>query len=689
MNRLNRMVLISALAVLVGIAGCFGPRSAKASRKADKGLALAMERVYPALIRLNVVVEDASGGRMNKYQSAGSGAIITEEGHIVTNHHVAGKASRILCRMPDGEEIEADLIGTDALADIAIVKLKLEKRKSNEPLPVATFGDSETLKVGDVVFAMGSPAALSQSVTRGIVSNIAMIMPQLGAGSQFKLDGEDTGSLVRWIGHDAVIFGGNSGGPLVNTRGEIIGINEVGIGSLGGAIPANLAKSIAEQLIETGTVRRSWIGLEFQPRLKDGTAEKGALVSGVIKDSPADEAGLQSGDIVTSYDGVDVDCRINEDVPVFNRLILSTPIGKTVNIEALRDGETKTFEVATVARGRARDDDAELKLWGITARDQTKMSALERKRPDTKGILVSSVRTGGPSSQSKPSLRRGDIITTVNDQPVENLSQLKQITVERTRGQDEPVATLVGFERNTRHYLTVVELGPASEEDKPLLSKKAWLPVTTQVLTEDLAKALELGRQKGVRITQVYKDHSAEEAGLKAGDILTKLDGDKINISRPEEAEVFTEMIRQYKIGSEVTFDVLRDGEKLKIPVTLESPLKSSNELKRYKDEYFEFTVRELAFQDRTGKKLDDQLEGVLVERVEPSGWASLGRLFGDDVLISINGWPTPDVSTVKTLLTEAKEKKTKRLVFFVKRGIHSRYLELEPRWDDTDDSQK
>ncbi|MCI0499980.1 MAG: PDZ domain-containing protein [Planctomycetales bacterium] len=646
-----------------------------------------MKGVYPSLVRINVVVESASDGRMEKHQSAGSGAIISQEGHIVTNHHVAGKATRITCRMPDGEEIEADLVGTDALADIAIVKLKLDQRKNNTPLPVAQFGDSDKVQVGDMVFAMGSPAALSQSVTQGIVSNTAMILPNLGLPIRFELDGEDTGSLVRWIGHDAVIYGGNSGGPLVNTEGEIIGINEVGIGSLGGAIPANLAKSIADQLIRTGSVRRSWIGLEFQPQLKDSPIAKGALVSGVIENSPAIEAGLRSGDIITSYDGVEVNCRIAEDLPVFNRLVLSTPIGKKVTITAIRDGEAKTFELTTIARDRAQDDDAELKQWGITARNLTKMEMLELKRADPNGVLVTSVNGGGACSQAKLPLRDGDIITTVNQEPVKNIQQVKEITETRTRDQNKPVPTLVGFDRGDSQYLTVVELGPVSERDKPLLSKKPWFPAATQVLTEDLANAMKLGKQKGIRIVRVFEGHSAEKAGFKVGDILTKLDGTRIEVSRPEESEIFDEMICQYQVGSEVTFDVIRDGQTLQVPVTLEAPLKSSNELKRYKDEYFEMTVRELAFQDRIGQKVDKSVEGVLVERVEPSGWASLGFLLLDDILLSIDGKLTPDVDTVKAILTEARENKAKRLVFFVKRGIHTLYLELEPSWDVSDDS--
>lgn len=215
----------------------------------------AVARVYPALVRIDVVSVEGEAGRMRKGAGAGSGAIISPEGYIVTNHHVAGRAVQIRCRLSDGREVPARLVGTDALADVAVIQLDRSAwSDQSPPLAVAQFGDSDQLRVGDTVLAMGSPMAVSQSVTKGIVSNTQMIMPDLMWFATFSLDGENVGSLVRWIGHDAVIYGGNSGGPLVDLRGQIVGINEIGLGSLGGAIPSNLARDVAWQLIRTGAV---------------------------------------------------------------------------------------------------------------------------------------------------------------------------------------------------------------------------------------------------------------------------------------------------------------------------------------------------------------------------------------------------------------------------------------------------
>ena len=320
-------------------------------------LAEAVENVYPAIVRIEVVSEVGSSGRMMKSRATGSGVIISADGRVVTNHHVAGKATRITCRLHDGEEVMADLLGADPMTDLAVLKLRMSDRpKKAKALKVATFGDSEKVEIGDVCFAMGSPAGLSQSVTRGIISNVALISPNSGS---FRLDGENVGELVRWLGHDAIIFPGNSGGPLVDEKGFIIGINEVGIGSLGGAIPSNLARSVSKELAEQGYISRCWTGLECQPVLDPN--EEGLLVGGIIQDSPADKAGLKPGDIIKNYDGKKVVARIAEDLPIFNQLSYGMKAGKKVKITGLRNNKKMTWHLTTAQRESAFAKEKELK----------------------------------------------------------------------------------------------------------------------------------------------------------------------------------------------------------------------------------------------------------------------------------------------------------------------------------------
>ncbi len=352
----------------------------------DPAVDAAVRAVYPSLVRIHVVSEEGGRGRMQKGRSSGSGAIISPDGHIVTNHHVAGRATRITVRLADRQEVRATLVGTDALSDLAVLKIdRSDLRDPSAELPVAKFGDSSTLKVGDVVLAMGSPAGVSQSVTQGIVANTEMIAP----GGAMRLDGEAVGELVRWIGHDAVIFPGNSGGPLVNLRGEIVGINEVGIGSLGGAIPSNLARKVSEELIANGHVRRSWIGLNAQPLLKTMDTPAGILVGGVIDGSPAETAGVRGGDVLTRFNGVDIPAsRAPEDVPLFNRLVLEAEMGSAIQLDGFRDGKAMSWKMTAAEREPAEPREQELLSWGITARDLTDLAAKQLLRDDSEAVLV-------------------------------------------------------------------------------------------------------------------------------------------------------------------------------------------------------------------------------------------------------------------------------------------------------------
>ena len=639
----------------------------------------AVDAVYPALVRIHVVMEEGDNGRMQKSRATGSGTIISEDGYLLTNHHVAGRGTRLVCRLSDREEVDAELVGTDALSDLSVLKLDLANRRNPKAkLPVAKFGDSDKLKVGDTVLAMGSPAGLSQSVTKGIVANTAMIAPRGG----FSLDGEHVGELVRWIGHDAIIFPGNSGGPLVNLKGEIVGVNEVGIGSLGGAIPSNLAQAVAKEIIRQGRVSRSWIGLEAQPLLKKMSRDKGVLVATILPDSPAKGAGLKPGDFITDYNGQTVlESRSQEDIPVFNRMILTTPVGAKATLKGSRDDQPMTWTMTTVEREPNEAKEVELSNWGLTVRNLTRMSVLEMERTNRLGVLVDTVRAGGPCSECKPALRGDDLITRVGNHAVTNIADLIRFTREWTRELDEPKPLLITFERDSQEFVTVAKIGPEVQEDKPSRAAKAWLGALTQVLTSDLAEALNLAGKKGVRVVKVITGSPADKAGIKIGDIFLKLDGEVIAAGTPSDQDVFDNLIRQNKIASFSELTGVRAGKPLTISVTLGRQPKPASELAEYKDDRFEFTARELSLNDRLEAKLGEGDQGVRIANVQNAGWAALAGLSSGDTLMAVDGLPVSGLDALKSSMLKLRESKPRRVMLFVKRGIRTVFLELEPKW--------
>jgi serine protease Do len=665
-----------AICAWLGAANATGAlAAAPAVEETRRAVDEAIGKVYPSLVRIQLVSVYYNDGREMKGEGSGSGVIISTDGYVVTNHHVAGRSRRLRCTLSDKREIEATLVGTDALSDIAVLKLK-----TGGPFPVAAFGNSDGIQVGDQVLAMGSPRAISQSVTLGIVSNTEMTIPSLYWPHTFRLDGEETGSLVKWIAHDAQIFPGNSGGPLVNLKGEIVGINEISFG-LGGAIPGNLARWIATELIDKGAVPRSWLGIALQPLLKGSTLDRGALVGGVLPDSPAARAGLKPGDILVAYAGKPVHIRYADQLPELNRRMLETPIGGSVELVFLRDGEERKVTAKTEARGPAQGEQAALKTWGITLEEITLLASKELRRAPNSGVIVSSVRPGAGATEAKPPLHADDIITAVEGKPVRTIKELIAVSEELTKGKTEPLPVLVAFERKTQRMLTVVRVGHRDSLDRSAEATKAWVSASTQVLTPDVAKALGLPGKKGVRLTEVYPGGAAEKAGLEVGDLILRLDGDEIAASQPEDIEVFPSMVRQYAVGAKVKVDVVRDGKPMNVEVTLAASPQSTRELAEYRDPHFEFTARDITFQDRVQQKLGGAVQGALIAGVENGGWAALAHLAVGDIVQSVDGASIADAAALQARMASIHEKKPTRVVFFVRRGVHTLFVELEPDW--------
>jgi serine protease Do len=635
----------------------------------------AISRVAPSLVRIHVVTIDHIAGREVKREAAGSGTIISVDGYVLTNHHVAGRTRSIVCTLATREEVPADVVGTDPLSDLTVLKLRPAKPTTYR---AAGFGDVTKLRVGDPVLALGSPLALSQSVTMGIVSNVEMILPGMfWPFNRMTLDGEDVGSIVRWIGHDAPIYGGNSGGPLINMQGEIVGVNEISLG-LAGAIPADLAREVSTAIIRDGRVKRSWLGIDVQPRLKSTRPDKGALVGSTIEDSPAAKAGFKPGDVLVRLGGEDVNVQFAEEVPLFNQRVMRLPIGKPVDATIVRDGAEKKLTVTPSERASVETPVKELPELGITVSNLSLWSAKELRRTSLDGVRVRDVRPGGTAAEAKPALQDDDVVVELAGMAVRSVDDLANAIQKVLKGQTESVPTLVGLDRSGERLLTVVNLGVSPLDDPGREATKAWLPIDTQVLTPELADLLGVKGRSGFRVTKLLAKQS--ENGLKVGDIITAVNGDPLKASQPSEEDLLATMIRQYKIGSEVELSVLRDRNERKLQVKLAPSPRLPREMKKYDDDAFEFRVRDVSPVDRERSGFGDE-PGVLVESVAEGGWAALGHLAEGDLVFAIDGEKVADVAAVQRKMSEIATAKPPAIVLSVRRGIRTFFVELQTAW--------
>lgn len=373
-------------------------------------------------------------------RGVGSGFVMNREGYILTNNHVVEDADQIKVKLANGKEYEGKVVGRDSKTDLALIRIK-----AFSDLQPLNLGNSDDLKVGSWVVAVGSPFGLEQTVTAGIVSAKGRVI--------------GSGPYDNFIQTDASINPGNSGGPLINMRGEVVGINTAIIASgqgIGFAIPINMAKEIAPQLREKGHVTRGWLGVSIQevtPELAKSLGlkeKKGALVAQVVSDSPAEKAGIEQGDIILEFDGKEV--AGSKDLP---RIVASTPVGKSVMVRLSRNGKVTDCQ-AKVGEMEEKIEVSKApsshKSLGITVQNLTPEIARELGLKKETGVVVTHLEPKSPAADA--GIRTGDVIQEVNRKPVKNVEDFVQ-RVEKAKNQDNILLLLQRGQNNLFAAVTV------------------------------------------------------------------------------------------------------------------------------------------------------------------------------------------------------------------------------------------
>ena len=643
-------------------------------------VSFAKQKVYPCLVNISVVAKQFTQGRESRGMGAGSGVLVSPGGHVVTNYHVAGDASRITCRLPSGEAIDADVICRDPLTDLCIIKLRMDQRANpSEPIPFATIGDSDAVRVGDHVMAMGNPLSLASSVTLGIVSNTARVFTNFTGSAIQDMefgDGNLTGIFNQWIQHDALILPGNSGGPLVNMKGEVIGINTRGGGGAGFAIPASTVRRVLAQALTFGEVRRSWLGVTVVP-IDNLDREDGGLVASVFPGGPADQAGIRPGDILTGVGGQKIRVRSFEDVPLFLSTVASLPRNKKIAVEYERGGDLNGVELTAAPMEKWIDEEQAYRIWGVTAMGITKPMAFRRNYPDTQGVVLTSMRPGSAPDKAKPSLQSGDVILEIAGEPVQDAEAFGRLMEKHRDSQ----ALTVRFRRDRNDMVTVLDLSPPPPPPRNTELARAWMGIRTQVLTPEVAKAIRLEDTKGLRVTWILPGTEAEKSTLKVGDVITHLNGEPVEAFRMQDAELLVRRVEELAIGATAKLTVRRGAETQDVSVVLEETPNTAADVRTAEDPVLEYGVRELTFLDRVTRDLPKDYEGLIVSTVTPGSWAQVGNLMSGDILLEINDQPVDGIRTFKKIVRALAEEKPARVKIFVRRGRTTAFVFMRPEW--------
>ena len=386
------------------------------------------DAIKPAVVHIEVVKKT---GQI-KYKSMASGLVVDRKGFILTNDHVVNDAKSVTVTLPSKIEYPAEIIGTDKQTDLALIKIVTE-----EELFVAKLGNSDDVQVGEWVIAVGNPFGFDRTVSLGIVSGKGRVLANLPIETQLIND---------FIQTDAAIDPGSSGGPLVNLRGEVIGINSIGFGrGQGFTIPMNTANDVKDKLLISGTIQRGWLGVAIQPlsrdyaRYFDDPEREGILIADIIPDSPAQKAGLLPGDIVVEYNGEKISAEKEDDLNKFRVLVSQTEVGAPARLKIARDGKDTSITIEISKQPKVKADEFEAE-WGITVKEITDAMYRQNMLQDREGVMVSFVEVGGVASTAL--LREGDVIKKVEALEIKSLDDFKA-SVEQVKDREQIMLTVM------------------------------------------------------------------------------------------------------------------------------------------------------------------------------------------------------------------------------------------------------
>jgi serine protease Do len=402
-------------------------------------------KVFPAVVRIDVAAETFSEGKRDLRRGIGSGVIIDDQGHVLTNYHVAGRGAEIYVTLASKERVHAKLIGDDHWTDLAIVQLDMDEvHKKHMSFRFAALGESKDLVPGQPVMAVGTPFGLARTMTLGVVSNNERTFYP----DRMNIDGYETGDFANWIQMDTPINPGNSGGPLLDMQGNVVGINTRGGGqNLNFAIPVDTAKEVAKKILASadpehkkkGRVDRSDLGIDFKPMqdlesFYDIDINKGVLVNSVEHGSPAEKAGVKAQDVLLEINGHNTNVRFPEELAPMRKAIADLPIGTEVSLNVRRGKENVTLTAKTEKLQGAIGEEKEFKGWGMSVREVTRKYANQKQLESNEGVVVTGLNPGYPAAKAE--LDPADVILSINQKPVKDLDEFQKLYDESEKRKD-------------------------------------------------------------------------------------------------------------------------------------------------------------------------------------------------------------------------------------------------------------